>query len=212
MNPLFTLPKLNATDDEWTGHFPGNKWAASVLKSAEGRQVLAQAMWRANQKNDKEDLVDGLTRDCRSLLNHKFYCPEKNKHLKYNKILCYEGPELVEVLKRTHCFGFDPTFCANKESGVQIGVLIAILSDSDPTRTSSTYPILFSQMKSQKTEAYIELWRFCKECSSSSENRYFIQSVDSLSQETTNDMSLETSKTFQFRNFSKLKFFRKSRF
>lgn len=149
------------------------------------------AMWRANQKNDKEDLIDGLTRDCRSLLNNKFYCPEKNKNLKFNKILFYEGPELVEVLKKTTCFGFDPTFCARKEGGVQIGVLVAILSDSDPTRTSSTYPILFSQMKSQKTEAYSELWRFCKECSSSSDSRYCIQSVDSVSQELANDRSLE---------------------
>ena len=121
--------------------------------------------WRANQKNDSEDLIDNLTRDCRTLLNHTFYDPIKNRNLKFNKVYMFEGPELDNVLKSTRCYGFDPTFCLRREDGVQLGVLIAILSGDDPTRTSSCYPVLYTAMANQKTESYTELWRFCKECS-----------------------------------------------
>ena len=119
--------------------------------------------WRESTKNDKQDLIDNLTPDCRTLLNSTFYDPDKNKNLKYNKIFFYEGKELDKVLKSTTTFGFDPTFAWPSSDGVQLGILVAICSDSDPTRTSSSYPILFSAMANQKTETYREFWRFCKE-------------------------------------------------
>ena len=114
-------------------------------------------------KYDKQDLVDNLTPDCRMLMNHTFYDPKKNESLKFNKVFLYEGKELDKVLKSTTTYGFDPTFSWPAADGAQLGILVAITSDSDPTRTSSSYPILFSAMANQKTETYSELWRFCKE-------------------------------------------------